>query len=67
MYINLKYLVFILLIIILFYVIIYTRDNFLVNDKKWKDYRLADIIKGYCYNVNEIKYLNNTEKNYLIV
>lgn len=35
----------------------------ILNEKKWQNYRLADILKGYFYKVKQINYLNNIEKN----
>lgn len=57
-----KYLILTLLIGILLYIIIYNKEKFLINEEKWQDYRLGDIIKGYFRNKKQYDYLNKINK-----
>jgi len=51
-----------ILVLILLVIKIKINEKFLINDDKWLDYRLGDIIKGYFINTNNNKYLNNIVK-----
>jgi len=53
-----------ILITVLIFVIflLNNREHFIINKDEWLNYRLGDIIKGYCFNNKEYKYLDNIEK-----
>ena len=36
----------------------------LVNKREWQNYRLGDILKGYCIKNKEYKYINSIEEKY---
>jgi hypothetical protein len=42
------YLLYLLVILIILYLFLRNIDSFIVNDDKWIDYRLGDILSGYC-------------------
>ena len=54
---------FILILILLFNFDKNIQEN-MINDNKWKNYRLGDILKGYCKRNKEYKYLNGIKNNY---
>lgn len=58
---NLKILL-ILIIVLLIYNIYYLKENFVLNDKKWLNYRLGDIITGWGEVYNE--YTDKVHKKY---
>ena len=57
-----KHLILILLIVILLYIIIYNKEKFLINEEKWQDYRLGDIVDNYFRYKNQHAYLKSIEK-----
>ena len=59
---HLKIIIFIILLIVFIKIYIFSFDKFIVNDKKWLNYRLGDIVKGFFFNQNGKKYLNLIEK-----
>ena len=57
-----KIIIFILLLFLLFKMLVVSFEKFLINDKKWLDYRLGDIVKGFFYKTNNKFYLDKIEK-----
>ena len=55
-----KHLIFFILLSLLFYIQKYY-ETFLINEDKWLDYRLGDIIKGYFRNRKQFDYLKKIE------
>ena len=63
-YIILYYIIlYLLVILIILYLYLFLRniDSFIVNDDKWIDYRLGDILSGYCLKKEHhyIKYVKS--------
>ncbi len=57
------YLVYILCIIIILYLFSLNIDFFIVNDDKWLNYRLGDILSGYCLKT-EPHYIKQVKSKY---
>lgn len=56
-----------IILFILIFILLFNFDKnnqeYMINDNKWKNYRLGDILKGYCIKNKEYKYINGIKKN----
>ena len=58
--------VYIILLILIIFLLLFlknSKENFLINEEKWLDYRLGDIICNYLREKKRFNYLKNIEKN----